>query len=48
MGTCEAWRRFGTSIPLLTRISILEAFAALAEQAQDFLIAIAEPVSRYD
>ena len=27
--------------------SILEAFAALAPRAQDFLIAIAEPVSRF-
>ena len=26
---------------------ILEAFAALAPRAQDFLIAIAEPVSRF-
>ena len=26
--------------------SILEAYAALAQAAQDFLIAIAEPVSR--
>ena len=27
---------------------ILEGFSPLAEQAQDFLVAIAEPVSRYD
>ena len=26
---------------------ILESFSSLAEQAQDFLVAIAEPVSRY-
>ena len=31
---------------MVTRYSILEAFAAFAAQAQEFLIAIAEPVSR--
>lgn len=30
------------------RTLILEAFSPIAEQAQDFLVAISEPVSRYD